>query len=129
MAIVEFAAAMPLGQEVEWTRSLRAQEPCGAPQNSLLLSTSSRLLVANPTTSNQPVGGDPALDRVQGPYVHRLRELVRDAGEVTIATRLGVPMSTPAGWPRREDENVFIGAARVRRWRSVSVFAVLRVRS
>ena len=34
-------------------------------------------------------------------YDHRLRELVRQTGDVTIATSAGVPRSTAAGWLRR----------------------------
>ncbi len=44
--------------------------------------------------------------RVQRSYDHRLRELVRETGDVTIATRLGVPRSTAAGWLRRKDGKV-----------------------
>jgi hypothetical protein len=29
---------------------------------------------------------------------HRLRELVRETGDLTVATKLGVPQSTAAGW-------------------------------
>src|SRR5262245_41988371 len=38
--------------------------------------------------------------RPQQRYDHRLRELVRDTGNVTIATDLGVPRSTARGWLR-----------------------------
>jgi putative transposase len=34
----------------------------------------------------------------QRAYDHRLRELVRQSGDPGIATRLGVPRSTAAGW-------------------------------
>jgi len=37
-------------------------------------------------------------ERSQHVYDHRLRELVRCTGDVTIATNLGVPRSTVAGW-------------------------------
>lgn len=37
-------------------------------------------------------------ERSQHVYDHRLRELVRHTGDVTIATNLGVPRSTVAGW-------------------------------
>lgn len=36
--------------------------------------------------------------RRQRVYDHRLRELVRRTGDVGVATRLGVPRSTVAGW-------------------------------
>jgi transposase InsO family protein len=39
--------------------------------------------------------------RPQRRYDHRLRELVRDTGNVTIATDLGVPRSTARGWLRK----------------------------
>src|SRR5262245_13261640 len=39
--------------------------------------------------------------RWQQRYDHRLRELVRDTGNVTIATDLGVPRSTARGWLRK----------------------------
>lgn len=39
--------------------------------------------------------------RQQRTYDHRLRDLIRDTGDTTIATRLGVPRSTAAGWLRR----------------------------
>jgi hypothetical protein len=35
-------------------------------------------------------------------YDHRLRDLVRHTGDVTIATDLGVPRSTARGWLREE---------------------------
>ena len=38
--------------------------------------------------------------RRQRAYDHRLRELVRHTGDVSVATRLGVPRSTVAGWLR-----------------------------
>src|SRR5262249_60966069 len=38
--------------------------------------------------------------RPQKRYDHRLRELVRGTGNVTIATDLGVPRSTARGWLR-----------------------------
>ena len=34
-------------------------------------------------------------------YDHRLRELIRQTGDLTIATSAGVPRSTAAGWLRR----------------------------
>ena len=37
--------------------------------------------------------------RSQQRYDHRLRDLVRRTGDVTIATDLGVPRSTARGWP------------------------------
>jgi hypothetical protein len=36
--------------------------------------------------------------RIQKRYDHRLRDLVRDSRDVTLATRLGVPRSTAASW-------------------------------
>ena len=44
--------------------------------------------------------------RQQRIYDHRLKELVRQAGNLTIATRLGVPRSTAAGWLRRQPQDV-----------------------
>ncbi len=37
-------------------------------------------------------------ERQQRTYDHRLGRLVQDTGDMTIATRLGVPRSTAAGW-------------------------------
>ena len=37
---------------------------------------------------------------------HRLRELVRETGDPAIATRLGVPRSTAAGWLRTRPQDV-----------------------
>ncbi len=39
--------------------------------------------------------------RTRRTYDHRLIQLVRDTGDASIATRLGVPRSTVAGWMRR----------------------------
>jgi transposase InsO family protein len=39
--------------------------------------------------------------RARRTYDHRLIELVRETGDATIATRLGVPRSTAAGWAQR----------------------------
>ena len=39
--------------------------------------------------------------RTQSTYDHRLVRLVQQAGDATLATRLGVPRSTAAGWVRR----------------------------
>jgi hypothetical protein len=36
--------------------------------------------------------------RLQQRYDHRLRDLVRGTGDVTVATDLGVPRSTARGW-------------------------------
>ena len=42
--------------------------------------------------------------RTQRRYDHRLKELVRESGDLTAALRLGVPRSTAVGWlARRED--------------------------
>jgi len=41
-----------------------------------------------------------AASRTQRSYDHRLVELVRATGDPTLATRLGVPRSTAAGWVR-----------------------------
>jgi len=38
--------------------------------------------------------------RPQQRYDHRLRDLVHNTGDVTIATDLGVPRSTARGWLR-----------------------------
>ena len=40
------------------------------------------------------------MSRHQRIYDHRLRDLVRRTGDVTLATRIGVPRSTAAGWLR-----------------------------
>jgi putative transposase len=40
----------------------------------------------------------PTTARLQHRYDHRLRNLVQRTGNVTIATRLGVPRSTARGW-------------------------------
>ena len=40
-------------------------------------------------------------ERRQGIYDHRLVHLIQKTGDATIATRLGVPRSTAAGWLRR----------------------------
>ena len=39
--------------------------------------------------------------RTQRSYDHRLLRLVRDTGDASIATRIGVPRSTAAGWLKR----------------------------
>jgi len=39
--------------------------------------------------------------RLHRTYDHRLVQLVQDSGNISIATRLGVPRSTAAGWIRR----------------------------
>ena len=39
-------------------------------------------------------------------YDHRLRELVRETGDPTVATKLGVPRSTAAGWLRGGPQDV-----------------------
>lgn len=44
--------------------------------------------------------------RQQRTYDHRLKELVRETGNLTIATRLSVPRSTAAGWIRRQRQDV-----------------------
>ena len=44
--------------------------------------------------------------RPQQRYDHRLRDLVRRTGDVTIATGLDVPCSTVRGWLRRAPEVV-----------------------
>ena len=46
--------------------------------------------------------------RDQRRYDHRLRDLVQRTGDVTIATRLGVPRSTARGWLRKVP-NVVVG--------------------
>ena len=42
--------------------------------------------------------GMPSRTRPQRRYDHRLRDLVRRTGDVTVATDLGVPRSTARGW-------------------------------
>src|SRR4051812_28871886 len=42
----------------------------------------------------------PTMSRPQQRYAHRLRDLVRRTGHLTIATDLGVPRSTARGWLR-----------------------------
>src|SRR6266850_4595599 len=44
--------------------------------------------------------------RAQQRYDHRLRDLVRGTGDVTIATDLGVPRSTARGWLREAPQVV-----------------------
>ena len=44
--------------------------------------------------------------RVQRRYDHRLQDLVRESGDLSIATQLGVPRSTAAGWLRAEPQDV-----------------------
>ena len=44
---------------------------------------------------------DVGMPRSLKTYDHRLRELARQTGDVTIATSAGVPRSTAAGWLRR----------------------------
>jgi transposase InsO family protein len=43
-----------------------------------------------------------AASRAQRAYDHRLRNLVRATGDLALATRLGVPRSTAAGWLGRD---------------------------
>jgi len=47
-----------------------------------------------------------ATRRTQRSYDHRLVRLVRETGDATLATRLGVPRSTAAGWLRRSPPTV-----------------------
>ena len=44
---------------------------------------------------------DGAMTRTLNTYDHRLRELVRRTGDVSLATRIGVPLSTASGWLNR----------------------------
>jgi hypothetical protein len=44
--------------------------------------------------------------RRQRTYDHRLRDLVRKTGDLTIATELGVPRSSAAGWVRSDRQDV-----------------------
>jgi hypothetical protein len=44
--------------------------------------------------------------RQQRTYDHRLRDLVRETGDLTVATRRGVPRSTAAGWLRAERRDI-----------------------
>jgi hypothetical protein len=48
--------------------------------------------------------------RRQQSYDHRLVHLVQETGDATIATRLGVPRSTAAGWLRRSPPEVVTAA-------------------
>lgn len=48
----------------------------------------------------------PSSSRRQRTYDHRLRDLVRKTGDVTIAEEIGVPRSTAAGWLRQEPQEV-----------------------
>ncbi len=48
--------------------------------------------------------------RIQRIYDHRLVLLVQQSGDATIATRLGVPRSTVAGWLRRASRPVTTAA-------------------
>ena len=41
---------------------------------------------------------DGGMTRALKTYDHRLRELARRTGDVSLATRIGVPRSTAAGW-------------------------------
>jgi hypothetical protein len=44
--------------------------------------------------------------RAQRSYDHRLVRLVQETGDITIATKLGVPRSTATGWVRRTPKPV-----------------------
>ncbi len=44
--------------------------------------------------------------RLQNTYDHRLRDLVRRTGDISIATSLGVPRSTAAGWLKQSANSV-----------------------
>ena len=44
--------------------------------------------------------------RVQRRYDHRLQDLVRETGDLSIATEVGVPRSTASGWLRAEPQDV-----------------------
>ena len=46
-------------------------------------------------------------NRRQRNYDPQLIQLVRDSGDITMATRLGVPRNTAAGWLRRPCDSVF----------------------
>ena len=46
------------------------------------------------------------MPRSQRTYDHRLVALVQDTGDITIATGVGVPRSTAAGWLRRAKRDV-----------------------
>jgi hypothetical protein len=48
----------------------------------------------------------PGQQRQQKTYDHRLRDLVRETGDLTVATRRGVPRSTAAGWLRAKRQNI-----------------------
>jgi hypothetical protein len=48
----------------------------------------------------------PGQRRQQRTYEHRLRALVRETGDLTVATRRGVPRSTAAGWLRAERQDI-----------------------
>jgi len=46
------------------------------------------------------------MPRSQRTYDHRLVRLVQDTGDITIATGVGVPRSTAAGWLRRAKRDI-----------------------
>jgi len=48
----------------------------------------------------------PGQRRQQRTYDHRLRDLVRETGDLTVATGRGVPRSTAAGWLRAEKRDI-----------------------
>jgi hypothetical protein len=50
------------------------------------------------------------MPRFQRTYDHRLVRLVQDTGDITIATGVGVPRSTAAGWLRRARRDVTTGS-------------------
>lgn len=54
--------------------------------------------------------------RQQRTYDHRLRELVRETGDLTVATKLGVPRSTAAGWLRGGKQDVITQLRRRTFW-------------
>ena len=48
----------------------------------------------------------PGQRRHQKSYDHRLRDLVRETGDLTVATERGVPRSTAVGWLRAEKRDI-----------------------
>jgi putative transposase len=48
----------------------------------------------------------PGQRRHQRSYDHRLRDLVRETGDLTLATERGVPRSTAVGWLRAEKRDI-----------------------
>jgi hypothetical protein len=80
--ILHFPARVVVTSEDALRLSIVLEELSGASERPMIISM--------PTTA-----------RLQQHYDHRLRNLVQRTGEVTVATDLGVPRSTPRGWLAR----------------------------